>query len=374
MPYTSKYPVFDGHIHIMQRFYDLDGFMADIKRLIEGTGILGFTSQCTSAYKLRSGQAPAQVLAKALNPGKVFINGGFSYNLDGLPFDRAGMLAQIQTMYDAGFDGLKMLEGKPTVRKETGIPLDSEIYADAFAFCEEKNIHVLCHVADPWTFWDVKECPQEAYKYGWAYIDGSYVQKEALHSEVDRVLKRHPKLNLTLPHFYFLAYDLERMGDFFDRNPTVSTDLCPNPYLFYDLQKDIDKSRDFFIKYQDRIFFGTDNEVNDGHIGEAAVTHANKNNADIFRFLELSEEYDTELFSVSKLHGIGLDGEPLKKIYKDNYMRIKGPHRELNMGKAIEFCEKRLWLMEKNFPGTDTPMEGVKHQIREVIVRLKDMA
>ena len=373
MPYTPKYPVYDGHIHLSDRYYDLDGFMDDVKRLIKGTGILGFTSQCTSSYKLRSGQAPAQVLAKALNPGKVFINGGFSYYLEGLPFDRKGMLEQIRTMYEAGFDGLKMLEGKPTVRKETGIPLDSEIYADAFRFCEDKNIHVLCHVADPWIFWDAEKCPPGAHKAGWAYLDGSYVQKEELHSEVDRVLKRHPKLNLTLPHFYFLAFDLERMGDFFDRNPTVSTDLCPNPYLFYDLQKDIDKSRDFFIKYQDRIFFGTDNAINDGHKGEDAVTHANKKNADIYRFLELSEEYDTELFTLGKLHGIGLEGEPLKKIYKDNYLRIKGPDRNLNMGKAIEFCEKRLWLMEKNFPEADSPMEGVKHQIKEVIERLKNL-
>ena len=373
MPYTPKFPVFDAHIHVQGRFYELDAFMEDCRRIYVETGVEGVTSQCTSSYKKKSGQAPAQILAKALNPGKFFINGGFTYRMDGLPFDRAGMLAQVQDIYDVGFDGLKMLEGKPTVRKETGIPLDSEIYADAFAFCEEKDFHVLCHVGDPWTFWDKDKCPPSAYKYGWAYVDGGYVPKEELHAEVDRVLKRHPKLNLTLPHFYFLAFDLERMADFFDRNPTVSTDLCPNPYLFYDLQADLDKSREFFVKYQDRIFFGSDNEVNDGHIGDHIARHSNKKNADIFRFLELSTEYDTELFDIGKLHGIGLDDEALRNIYTGAYARIQGGARTLNISKSIAYCEKRLWLLEKNFPGTGTDMEGPKHQIGEVISRLKAM-
>jgi len=369
MPYTPKFPVFDAHVHVQGRFYELDSFMADCRRLIDDTRVLGVTSQCTSSYRRKSGQAPAQILAKALNPGKFFINGGFAYNLEELPFDRAGMLKQVTDIYEAGFDGLKMLEGKPTVRKETGIPLDSDIYADAFAFCEEKNFHVLCHVGDPWTFWDKEHCPPSAFHYGWAYVDGGYVPKEELHAEVDRVLKRHPKLNLTLPHFYFLAYDLERMADFFDRNPTVSTDLCPNPYLFYDLQKDLDKSRDFFIKYQNRIFFGTDNEANDGHMGDHIGLHSNKRNADIFRFLELDWEYDTELFDIGRLHGIGLDDEALKNIYLNTYMRIVKGGRPLNTPKAIEYCENRLWVLEKNFPQDE--MKGPKHQIKEVIERLK---
>ena len=369
MIYKPKYPVFDAHVHILRRYYDLDGFLADCVRLYTETDVEGITSQCTSCYKDRAGQGVAQILVKLLNPGKVYINGGFAYNLAGLPFDRAGMLAQMQDMYDIGFDGLKMLEGKPTVRKETGIPLDSEIYDDAFDFCEEKGTHIVCHVADPWIFWDKEKCPPSAYTAGWAYLDDTYAGKEQLHKEVDNVLKRHPKLNITLAHFYFISYDLERLSDFMDRNPSVSLDVCPNPHLFYDMQKDLDKTRDFFIKYQDRILFGTDNSVNDNITGDEVVSSANRRNADIFRFLELSEVYTPAMWTQGPLSGIGLDGEPLKKIYKENYFRLKGPDRKIDLGKAIEFSERRLFNFEKSNMGLDGPV----NQMKEVIQRLKAM-
>ena len=371
MYYKPMYPAFDSHVHISGRYDDLDGFMADCKRLYEETGVEGYATQCTSASKGSSGQCAAQLLAKSMYPGRLLAYGGFVYRLDGVPCDRAGMLAQAKDIYDAGFDGYKMLEGKPTTRKETGIPLDSEIYDDALSFVEEKGMHVLLHVADPYIFWDPALCPESAIKNGWSYVDGTYVEKEALHAEVDRMLAKHPKLKVTLAHFYFLSFDLDRLSRFLDRNPCVSLDVTPNPYMFYDFQKDLARSREFFIKYQDRILYGTDNMVHDGFDGKGGLSMAQKRSADIFRFFEQSDVYEPECWILGPLRGIGLSGEPLKKIYKLNYERLQGGARAMDAGKAADYCEKRLAAIERDALSAGGGADGVKRQISSVVERLR---
>jgi hypothetical protein len=370
MPYKPKYPVYDPHVHIMGCYDDLDGFMTDCRRLYTDTDVEGYAILCLSSARACAGQAPAQLLAKLLNPGKIRAYGGFAYHFQGLPFDRAGLLAQIKDMHDTGFDGLKMWEGKPVIRKEYGIPLDSEIFDDAFDFMEEKGTHIIYHVADPALFWDSANDPKSMTARGWDYSDGTYTGKDELHAEIDRMLKKHPRLNVTFAHYNFMADELERLGDFLDQNPSVTIDVCPGPRMFYFLQKDLQKSRDFFIRYQDRILYGTDNQINDGRRGDAAVAAANRGNSDIFRFMELSEEYTPEAWNMGPLCGIGLDGEPLKKVYKLNYERIHKGEQKTDIGKAIAYCEKRLATLEKN---TDLDFEGVKKQIREVIARMKKM-
>ena len=370
MRYKPKYPVFDPHVHIFGRYDDLEGLMADCRKLYTDTEIEGYTSLCLSSNMIFAGQAAAQLLAKLLNPSKIFAYSGFAYHLDGLPFDRTGLLAQIKDIYDAGFDGLKMWEGKPLIRKEFGIALDSEIFDHAFDFMEEKGIHIIYHVADPEIFWDPVNCPQSAIDNGWAYIDGTFQSKDELHAEIDRMLKKHPNLNVTFAHLYFMADDLDRMSEFLDRNPNTSLDICPGARMFYYLQKDLQKSHDFFIKYQDRIMFGTDNCVNDSRKGDAVAVVANSRNSDIFRFLESSECYSPEQWPLGPLCGIGLDDEPLRKIYKLNYKRLQGGERKTDISKAISYCERRLKVLEKN---NNLDYEAVKKQIQDVIAYMKKM-
>ena len=368
MTYKPKFPVFDAHVHISGQYGDLNLFLDDCARLYKETGIEGYASQCTSSYKNKCGQAAAQMLAKYLNPGRVYAYGGFVYHLEGQPSDRAGMLAQIKDIYDVGFDGLKMLEGKPTTRKETGVPLDSDIYDDAFDFLEKTGMHVVYHVADPWTFWDKDKCPPSAYDAGWAYVDGTYAAKEQLHGEIDRMLAKHPRLNVTFAHFYYLAHDLVRLSDFLDRNPYVSIDICPGSPNFYDFQANLANTCDFFIKYRDRILFGTDNVVNDDSTGAEVAIRANRGYADLFRFLELPGEFTPNRWK-GPMRGLGLDDTSLKKIYKDNFTRLQGGERSLDVAKATEYCERRLDVIEKN----DVCSDGAKKQIRDVVERFKHM-
>ncbi len=157
-----------------------------------------------------------------------------------------------------GFDGLKLIEGKPQVRKLLPLPLDGPEYAGLWAALESEQFPVVFHVADPDEFWDAERCPDWARSGGWDYSDGSYPSKEDLYTEVDHILARHPNLKITFAHFYFLSTDLARAARFLDAHPGVCFDLAPHIGMYHDFSRDPQAARDFFLRYSDRILYGTD--------------------------------------------------------------------------------------------------------------------
>jgi len=167
-----------------------------------------------------------------------------------------GLAGQIDTLQAIGFDGLKLIEGKPMVRKLLGLPLDGPEYAGLWAALEERAMPVVLHLADPEEFWDADLCPDWARAQDWYYGDGTYPLKEDLYAEIDRVLQRHPRLKLILAHFYFLSADLRRAGAFLDAHPGVCFDLTPGVEMYLNFARGLDAARDFFIRYQDRLIYG----------------------------------------------------------------------------------------------------------------------
>ncbi|MDD6682661.1 MAG: hypothetical protein PUE61_05795 [Clostridiales bacterium] len=53
----------------------------------------------------------------------------------------------------AGFDGLKMLEGKPTERRRYKKLLSDPIYDPLYSYLEECDVSVTLHSGDPDYFW-----------------------------------------------------------------------------------------------------------------------------------------------------------------------------------------------------------------------------
>jgi hypothetical protein len=72
-------------------------------------------------------------------------------------------------------------------------------------------------------------------------------------------------------------------------------------------------TRAFYVQYQDRLLYGTD-------MGSSAAMYRTT-----FRILETEDEhfYDHSLFSYHwSLYGLGLPDAVLKKLYRDNAMRV----------------------------------------------------
>jgi len=326
-------PVVDGHIH-----FPHPGLIDDFVAVMEDIGLARANLVGTPDLQTVN-QNPALIHFKAHHPQRVYVCGALDYTPVWADADHASqaLAGQIATLAELGFDGLKLIEGKPMVRNMLGIPFDGPRYAGMWAALEERRFPVVFHVADPEEFWDAERCPDWARAQGWFYGDGTYPAKEDLYAEVDRVLERHPGLRIIFAHFYFLSADLERAGAFLDAHPGVCFDLTPGVEMYLNFTQNLDAARDFFVQYADRLVYGTD-------IGASAMQQAPDQGLDraeslgrawvVRRFLEsdgpfaapegvghwLGMGMDAEGF-----HGIALPPDALEEIYHANFERMFGP-------------------------------------------------
>ncbi len=69
-----------------------------------------------------------------------------------------------------GADGIKLIEGKPTMRKVLPIPdFDKEVWDPFWDYCEKSGFPILMHVNDPEEFWEKDKIPSWAKSQGWGY-------------------------------------------------------------------------------------------------------------------------------------------------------------------------------------------------------------
>jgi predicted TIM-barrel fold metal-dependent hydrolase len=358
--------VIDGHVH----FRDVRWTDA----LLEWMDQAGLASvNLVSTPNLETINQNAElVYLKARHPGRFYASGGLDY-VQALA-DRAHMSellgAQIRTLHNAGFDGLKLIEGKPTARQRLGIPLDAREYAGMWAALEELQMPIVCHVADPEEFWDRDRVPSWALTRGWFYGDEPYPAKEALYAEMDNVLARHPTLRLILAHFYFLSADLERAARLLDAYPSLCLDITPGGEMYNHFTRSHEASRAFFMRYQDRIVYGTD--VSTRAIGQNGVQIALSFAHHVRTFLETAAPFAPPPLmphwledDLEALVPIELPEDVLAKIYHGNFERLYGADpAPLNREAAFAELERIAGEIDaQQGPGSENPARDVLNRL-----------
>ena len=328
----------DCHFHLRA-----SAGISDAMRLLDECGIAKVNALCTAGTLERGlGNNCFALLWKAVHPRRVFVFGGLRYCK---PEETTpeGLRRQAEQLWEAGCDGIKMIEGKPTSRKRIGFALDAPAYEQYYAFLESQGIPLLFHVADPETFWDPERIPAGVKGGAWDYTDGTFPNKEQLYGETERVLEMFPKLRVIFAHFYFLANFPDRASSFLDRWPEVSLDITPGVEMYRSFSRAPDRWREFFTVHQDRILFGTDNSTPSDSQPDRHRSMIEKVQL-MGRFLETRDEF--EGFGAAQdemLMGLGLDDEALEKIYWRNFVRYAGKEpRPLRSGLAIRQCQQAI--------------------------------
>ena len=72
------------------------------------------------------------------------------------------------------------------------------------------------------------------------------------------VLARHPRLRIVFAHFFFMSAQLDRLSGILDRYENVSVDLTPGIEMYENFSAAPERARAFFVRYADRIIYGTD--------------------------------------------------------------------------------------------------------------------
>lgn len=188
-----------------------------------------------------------------------------------------------------------------------------------WAKCGELGIPVVIHVSDPKAFFTPIDRHNERYdELGqnpeWSFYGEEFPSKMEILEARNRVIEKHRNTIFVGAHVGNLPEDLAVVGRWLDTYPNFYVDIDAR---ISELGRQPYTARKFFIKYQDRILFGTDTPCD----AEAYRLY--------FRFLETDDEYIDptpahKLQGRWMIYGLNLPDKVLEKIYNKNALKILG--------------------------------------------------
>ncbi len=264
-----------------------------------------------------------------------YIHGGIELikiPIDSMP-EEMDAVAQYRELMDIGFDGIKMLEGKPTEHKRVGKNLNHVSLNKLYKEMERDGTHLLMHVNDPDEFWDMGRAPQWAIDSGWTYTDGTYASYREIQDQTIKILEQHPNLSLTLAHFYFCSKEPEILEKLFSLYPNLCVDLTPGGEMYVEFEKNYKYFKEFFNKYSKRLIFGTDCS----YLGDEKYAKWLFNVVTSF----ISTDKTTISFDNKELKGLGLTQDKIDDILFANFERRVGKEpKTINKEKFKSYIEK----------------------------------
>lgn len=254
---------------------------------------------------------------------------------------QADILRQAKEAMENGFDGFKMLESMPKIRKAVGFAVDSDVYEPFFNYMEKNGYPILMHIAHPREFWDAKRCPEHYMKTGSFYGTPDYLTFEQSYQEVYNVLDRHPNLKLTVAHWGFLVHDRAKFEQWFDKYPNTTMCTTPGGEQYIDMKNDdLSWWKKTIEKYSNRIFYGTDAYQFDYENEEEWLTCIHRRPDLVRDFFET--DVKDKAYNEDKFDGIKLDKKYRDKIYRENFVKYVGEPKTINYEHYIEEITKVL--------------------------------
>jgi hypothetical protein len=240
---------------------------------------------------------------------------------------------QLDELEKIGFDGIKMIEGKPTAHRTIGKNLLNSDHDRFFAEAEARGTHIIFHVNDPKEFWE-----KEGGDY---YGDDTFATNEELYRQAYAILEKHPNLKVTFAHFFFKSDTPEDLIELFEKYPNVCVDLTPGWEMYLSFYENKEYFKKFFEKYSKRILLGTDAYF--PRPSECSMWLVDR----VYRFLASSDIVKAVADRYES--GLCISNEAIENItYKNFEGRVSQEPKEINKEALIEYYQKYKHLMIKD--------------------------
>ena len=305
-----RFPVIDYHNHVDSRD------AGELLRIMDACGIeflVNITMQTGSAGLMQMDR-----LRKAA-PDRFATIGWMDWS----GVERGDFAAvtneRLERMVEHGACGIKFWKDLGLrVRDGAGalLRIDDERLAPIFAKAGELKLPVMFHTADPDAFFEPVDAQNERFEELAAHPDwsfsGSPVGKRELLEQRNRVIARHPETTFVGAHLAESGEDLAYLGELLDAHPNLQVDISARTP---ELGRQPYRARAFFLKYADRIVFGTD------LLPEISMYRL------YYRFLETADEYFEYPSHASRqgrwnIYGLFLPNEVLRKVYRENALGL----------------------------------------------------
>jgi predicted TIM-barrel fold metal-dependent hydrolase len=251
------------------------------------------------------------------------------------------VIRQLQADFDRGALAVKIWKEvgmQLKDKKGNFIQIDGPVFEPVLQFISNQKKTLFTHIGDPVEYWlstGSDGLPDAWYKEGggvWNRI-GEFkgeVSYDSLMRARDHVILKYPDLKMVGCHFGSMAFDVDEIAKRLDAFPNFAVETSFTlPYLMSQARE---KIRDFFVRYQDRILYGSD--ISGGMVATPYLVDMSKINErwtpeemerlkqDLmkqyehdFNYLATNQEFTRSHYSV---HGLELPETVLQKIYYDN--------------------------------------------------------
>lgn len=243
-------------------------------------------------------------------------------------------IAWLQESFDGGAIAVKIWKDiGMTFRNadSTFIFIDDPRFDPILDFIESQNKTLVNHTAEPKNCWlPLSEMTVKGDSGYFArnpqyhmYLHPEYPSREEILAARDRMLQKHPNLRYVGCHLGSMEWNVDEMAVWLDKFPNYGLDMAARIVHFK--VQDHQKVRDFIIKYQDRLLYGTDIAINDrgGNMktDEKAQNIVNDVWLDDWEYF-VTDHALTQNDKVKEYQGLNLPVSVLKKIYHDNAMNM----------------------------------------------------
>ncbi|MFL0685706.1 MAG: amidohydrolase family protein [Algoriphagus aquaeductus] len=241
-------------------------------------------------------------------------------------------IKRIAATFEQGAIGIKIWKNiGMTYRDEKGefIMADHPRLEPIFRFVEAQGKTLMAHLGEPKNCWlpleemtvnndrtYFKEHPEYH-----MYLHPEYPSYEQQIEARDRLLAKFPNIRFVGAHLGSLEWDVDELAKRLDRYPNLAVDMAARiGHLQFQSQKDRKRIRDFMIKYQDRLIYGTDLGISGNPDPERIKANAKSTWLRDWKYFVTDERMEVSVVN-GPFQGLKLPKDVIDKIYYHNAMK-----------------------------------------------------
>lgn len=282
----------------------------------------------SSSLAISKQQEVALHLVKAF-PENISYATTFSVDNFNAPVWQQKTLAYLKASFDYGAIAVKVWKNIGMELKDSNgkfVMIDDPAFDTIIDFIEKNNVTLIGHLGEPKNAWlPVEQMTVSGDKNYFAahpqyhmYLHPEYPSYEDQINARDRMLEKHPNLRFVGAHLGSLEWNVDELAKRLDKFPNMAVDMAERISHFqYQAVTDWKKVHDFFIKYQDRLIYATDEGVKSGAVPGRVSNLAHENWLRHWRFFTSDEKMKVPKVE-KEFNGLRLPKAVVDKIFLKN--------------------------------------------------------